>query len=120
MNDLFAPAIPAENVLSDRLRVHPVLGDRMCDTLRSGYDYVLIAPVNGYAGEGLYLVFNGFGPDLFRVSPTGNRQLRLFGDNKHYVDHFWTLDVFNEHVLGIVVADIKVRDERHLREVMSA
>lgn len=119
MNDMFAPALPAESVLSDRLRVHPVIGDRMCDTLRSGYDYVLLAPVDGYSGEGIYLVFDGIGLDLFRVSPTGNRQLRLSGDNKHYKDHIWTLDLFNEHVLGIVVADIKVRDEHHLRKMMA-
>lgn len=120
MNDLFAPALPAENVLSDRLRVHPVIGDRMCDTYRSNFDYVLLAPTDRYQGELIYLVFDGIGPDLFRVQTIGNKQLRLFGDNQHYRDHIWTLDQFNEHVLGVVVADIKVRSERHLRDAMAA
>ncbi len=115
MNDLFAPSIPVENVLSDRLRVHPVKGDRLNDTLRSGRDYVLLAPVSRFVGEGIYLVFNGFGPDLFRVQSIGTGQIRLFGDNQHYQDQFWTVDVFNENALGIVVADIKVRDDRFLR-----
>lgn len=118
MNDLFAPSIPAEHVLSDRLRVHMVDGDRMEPTLKGRRDYVLLAPVSRYAHEGIYLVFNGFGPELYRVQSTGSRQLRLFGDNPHYVDHYCSVEAFEERVLGIVVADIKVRDEYHLREAM--
>lgn len=44
MNDFFAPAIPAENVLSDRLRTKLVAGDGMAPALRANWDYVLLAP----------------------------------------------------------------------------
>lgn len=37
MNDLFAPAIPANYVFSDRFRVHPVEGDRMNKSANSGH-----------------------------------------------------------------------------------
>lgn len=119
MNELFAPAIPADKVFSDRFRVHPVEGDRMSPTLKPFRDYVLIAPVDHYEGEGIYLVFDGFTPQLYRVSSTldRSRPLCLSGDNDRYQDHHFSAEQFNEHVLGIVVADIKVRDERHLRGV---
>lgn len=118
MNDLFAPPIPAGNVLSDRLRVHPIMGDAMEPTLRGNRDYALIAPVHAYQGEGIYLLDNGVGGDLYRVTDvlTG---LCVSKDNPLYshkvvVDR----DRFNEEVLGIVVADIKPRDERFLREAV--
>jgi len=117
MNDALAfPAIPAENVLSDRFRIHAVMSDAMEPTLRGNRDYALIAPVQSYQGEGIYLIDNGFGGDLVRVTNvlTG---LCVSKDNPLY-RHNVVVDreKFNEAVLGIVVADIKPRDERFLRE----
>jgi hypothetical protein len=70
------------------------------------------SPVHAYQGEGIYLLDNGVGGDLYRVTDvlTG---LCVSKDNPLYshkvvVDR----DGFNEEVLGIVVADIKPRDER--------
>lgn len=119
MNDLLLPTIPAENVLSDRFRVHAVIGDSMEPTLRSDRDYVLVAPVTSYEGEGIYLLDVGLGIELFRVSCTfdGEGGLRLSRENPRYQSYEIGRERFEEMVVGIVVADIKTRDERFLRNV---
>ncbi|MDW9773066.1 hypothetical protein GOA89_14780 [Sinorhizobium meliloti] len=118
MNDFFAPALPAESILSDRLRVHAVQGDGMFPLLRANWDYVLVAPVHAYRGEGIYLIANGAGEELYRVSPAwdGKKGLKLSRENERYQDHVVSIEQFEAGVLAIVVADIKVRDERFLRE----
>ncbi len=122
MNDLFAAPIPAERVLSPDLRVHMVDSDGFEPQLKGQRDYVLIAPVTEYAGEGIYLIHDGYGPVLYRVqySLATDKPIRLSLDNPLYRhtergDHRWSRETFNDAVLGIVVADIKVRDERFLR-----
>ncbi|PDT47470.1 hypothetical protein CO661_12070 [Sinorhizobium fredii] len=107
---------PAEAVLSSRFRVHPVLGDAMEPTLRGGRDYVLLAPVTSYEGEGVYLLDIGPGVDLFRVSNAfdGSGGLRLTRENPLYGGSTVGREQFNEVVVGIVVADIRARDERFL------
>ncbi|MDX0615131.1 hypothetical protein GOD03_11610 [Sinorhizobium medicae] len=118
MNDFFAPALPAERVLSDRFRVHAVKGDGMFPLLRGDRDYVLVAPIDTYRGEGIYLLGNGVGEDLYRVSSAldGKRGLRLSRENERYQEHVVSIEQFESGVLAIVVADIKVREERFLRE----
>lgn len=115
MNDLFSPPIPPENVLSGRFRVHAVTGDAMEPTLRGGRDYVLAAPVDTYQGEGIYLLDIGAGIDLFRVSTVMDKELCLSRENPLYTPHIVDREKFNERVMGIVVADIRTRDERFLR-----
>lgn len=116
MNDLFDPSIPAESVLSSRFRVHAVKGDAMEPTLRGGWDYVLAAPVDAYQGEGIYLLDIGAGIDLFRVSITLDQGLCLSRENPRYAKHIVDREKFNELVMGIVVADIRTRDDRFLRQ----
>ncbi len=120
MNDLFAPAIPAENVLSSKLRVHMVDGDGLEPELRSRRDYVLLSPTNVYCGDGIYLIDVGGGDALYRVQNIMGGKLLLKFDNPLYRcgDLILTRDEFAEIALGIVVADIKVRDERFLREAV--
>lgn len=117
MTDLFSSLTSPENVLSGRFRVHPVLGDEMEPTLRGGRDYVLTAPVTNYEGEGIYLVDVGVGIELFRVTntlgPAG--ELLLTRENPHYPPHRLARRQFCDAVVGIVVADIRTRDERFLR-----
>jgi hypothetical protein len=117
MDELFASIAPPEKVLSDRFRVHPVVGDGMDPTLRGGRDYVLLAPVTLYEGEGIYLVNVGSGLDLFRVSNTfdGSGGLALSQENPRGGYHRLSREQFDALVVGIVVADIKTRDERFLR-----
>lgn len=116
MKDLFYARIPPENVLSGRFRVHAVEGDAMEPALRGGRDYVLAAPVDTYQGEGIYLLDVGFGIDLFHVSSTLTKELRLSRENPRYGSHVYDREKFNERVMGIVVADIRTRDERFLRD----
>ncbi len=117
MNGFFAPAMSADRVMSSALRVHAVQGDGMFPLLRGSMDYVLVAPVDTYRGEGIYLFHNGLGEDLSRVTSAwdGKKSLCLSKENDRYSSFTVPLDKFNESVLAIVVADIKVRDERFLR-----
>lgn len=115
MHDLLAAQIPPENVLSSRFRVHPVIGDAMEPTLRGGRDYVLTAPVTAYEGEGVYLVDDGLAVNLYYVTNTlDNGDLRLSRENSRYRTHILNREKFNERVVGIVVADIRTRNERFL------
>lgn len=116
MNDLFATSIMPEKVLSSRFRVHPVIGDGMEPALRGNRDYVLTAPVSTYHGEGIYLVDFGLGLELFHVTNVLGKELRLSRENPIYSDHVIDREAFEERVLGKVVADIRTRDERFLRE----
>jgi hypothetical protein len=120
MNDFFAPAIPANQLPLEALRIHAVRGDGMFPLLRGNWDYVLVSPLHTYRGEGIYLLDYGVGEDLFRVSPAwdGKKSLSLSRENRVYQDHTISVGRFEECVLGIVVADIKVRDERMLREAV--
>jgi len=89
----------------------------MDPTLRGGRDYVLLAPVTLYEGEGIYLVNVGAGLDLFRVSNVfdGNGGLLLSQENPRGGYHRLSREQFDSLVVGIVVADIRTRDERFLR-----
>ncbi|MGO7779449.1 hypothetical protein ACC717_04875 [Rhizobium ruizarguesonis] len=117
MNELFASFVSPEKVLSGKFRVHPVLGDEMEPTLRGGRDFVLTAPVTAFEGEGLYLVDIGIGIELFRVTntlgPAG--ELLLSRENDQYPPHRLARQQFTDAVVGIVVADIRTRDERFLK-----
>lgn len=120
MNDFFAPALPAVNVLSDRLRTKLVASDGMSPALRQNWDYVLLAPVNTYVSEGIYLIEIGGGEALYRVQNILGGKLLLKFDNPLYsAEHIFTKQEFEEIVLAYVVADIKVRDDRFLRETAS-
>jgi len=117
MNDFFAPAIPADKVLSDKFRVHLVKGDGMSPALRSNWDYVLLAPVDHYCGEGIYLIDIGGGEALYRIQTIMGGKLMMKLDNPAYPgNHILTREKFPEIVIAFVVADIKVRDERFLRD----
>lgn len=115
MTDFFAPAIPAEHVLSSHLRVHMVDGDGMEPSLRSRRDYVLVAPIQGWVGDGVYLIDVHGGATLYRAQNILGGKIQIKLDNPRYSSTFtFSREEFYEIALGIVVADIKVRDERFL------
>lgn len=116
MHNLTFPVVAPEEVLSSRFRVHAVTGDAMEPTFRAGRDYALLAPVTEYEGEGIYLVDVGFRLDLFRVSNTfdGRGGLLLSQEKRGRAIHL-SREEFRALVVGIVVADIRTRDERFLR-----
>ncbi|ASY62483.1 hypothetical protein SJ05684_c10250 [Sinorhizobium sojae CCBAU 05684] len=112
------PPIPPGNVLSGRFRVHAVVGDAMEPTFRGGRDYALLAPVSDYRGEGVYLLDVGGGQELFRVSNAfdGQGGLMLSQENRRGSVHHLSRERFDALVTAIVIADIRTRDERFLRE----
>lgn len=114
MNDLFAPPVKSEAIYSDALRIEPVIGDSMSPRLRGGFDFVLVKPTDHYLGEGTYVWSDGFGPALINVQFTGGGKVRLFYENRVYTETIMDRDEFEECILAIVVADIKVRDHRFL------
>lgn len=117
MNAFVSPTLPAHRIMSNAFRVHPIQGDGMEPTLRGGRDYVLTAPITTYEGEGIYLLDVGIGIDLFRVTTAfdGKGGLHLSRENERYQSHEISRERFEETVIGIVVADIRVRDDRFLR-----
>lgn len=115
MMDLFPVSAAPEAIYSDALRMEPVIGDGMFPRLREGFDFVLVKPVDRYVGEGTYVRFNGIGPELVCVQNMLDR-LRLYRENPHYSDHYCSKQQFDDSVLAIVVADIKVRDQRFLSQ----
>lgn len=115
--DLFGQFVPAGALLSPQLRLEIVPSDTMEPTLRSRWDHVLVRPCTSYEGEGIYLLQNVLGGrKLTRASSTlgAPGQILLHVDNKHYGEHLVAREVFEDSVLAIVVADVKVRDARLL------
>lgn len=115
--DLFGQAVPATALLSPQLRLEIVPSDAMEPTLRSQWDHVLVRPCTRYEGEGIYLLQDLFGGrKLTRASSVlgGPGHILLHVDNKHYGEHLVPRAAFEDTVLAIVVADVKVRDARLL------
>jgi len=121
--DLFPPpALGREAFASPRLAVVPIKGDAMAPTLRGDWDYVLAAPVKSFLYDSLYVVDFAGVPTVFRAQGRGPLMISLIRDNERYgstpaarsddVPREW----FNEHVLGIVVCDLKVRDPDLMRK----
>jgi hypothetical protein len=115
--DLFGQAVPATALLSPQLRLEMVPSDAMEPTLRSQWDHVLVRTSTSYEGEGIYLLQDLFGGrKLARASSVlgGPGHILLHVDNKHYGEHLVPREAFEDNVLAIVVADVKVRDARLL------
>lgn len=118
MQDLFAPppALTREAFFARKLSLVPVRGDGMSPTLRGDWDYVLAAPVDRFHYDSLYVVEQYGQPCVYRCQGHGADFVSMMNDNPMYgatpaerakeVPREW----FNEHVLGIVVCDLKVRD----------
>lgn len=118
MNDLFPIEAKPEAFYSTKLRFVAVQGDSMNPTLMGGRDFALIHPINRYVGEGIYLINTPLGEDFWRVASTldQSKRLKTWRDNDRYGERLVTREFFEENVLAIVVADVKVRDSRMLRE----
>jgi hypothetical protein len=126
--ELFAPppALTREAFASRKLSVVPVLGDGMHPTLRGDWDYVLAAPTDKFVYDGLYVVEYGGGACIKRCRSLGAGMIAMMNDNPAYgataaerADDV-PVDRFNEHVLGIVVCDLKVRDANMMRAAWEA
>jgi hypothetical protein len=127
MNDLFAqPKLTREAFNSRGLSVLPVLGDGMSPTLRGGWDYVLVSPLNRFLYDSVYVVEEADQPCIYRAQSMGTGQIGLLNDNPAYGAtagdrmHLVSRDWFEEHVLGIVVCDLKVRDADLMQRAVAA
>lgn len=97
------------------LRFHEVV-DNNCAPVVMARDYVLIAPVDDYCGEGFYLVLDYFGtPVLYHCSGRGSRGINLGYLNTLYEDKIVPVEEFRDIVLGKVVMTCKMQDSRFLR-----
>jgi len=94
---------------SSPLRVHHVDGTAMAPTLKPG-DAVLVLPTTCYEGEGIYLVDDGGDvPSLFRaMTSTSREDIRLSFDATPHSAFAMPRERFNEQVLGLVVAELRV------------
>jgi phage repressor protein C with HTH and peptisase S24 domain len=109
--DLFAtPVLARETFASRKLAIIPILGDGMAPTLRGGWDYVLAAPVARFLYDSLYVLNTGAAPTVYRCQSLIAGHVVLKSDNSAYPDRHVSHDWFDEHVLGIVACDLRVRD----------
>jgi phage repressor protein C with HTH and peptisase S24 domain len=105
------------------LQLVQVRGDAMQPTYRGDRDFVLIAPCDRFLYDHVYVVRDDVVPDLlltFRVQAAGGRYW-LIRDNPAYgktpderSDEV-SRELFNKHVVGIVVASLLVHDEDIVR-----
>jgi hypothetical protein len=116
--DLFpAPKLSRQSFASPRLSVVPVIGEQMEPTLRGWWDYVLAAPVKSFQYDSVYVLdMETGGPALvYRCQRTGRDTIRILYEREPGRGDEVPLKWFNEHVLGIVVCDLKVRDADRLK-----
>lgn len=118
MRDLFPEIVPAEAVRSDRLRILPVDSDAMEPTL-GARDFVLVAPVDRFAFDGLYVLDDRIGTSVVRARRRIGGEIVISRDNPLYDQGtVMTQAAFDEIVLAVVVADVKVRAPHLLRQAM--
>lgn len=91
------------------LRLHQLVGDAYEPTLRGG-DFLMVAPADRFAYDGDYLLDVGDGEAPYVVT---RRQagFSIRHRNPRYRRHELTREQFARAVRGIVVAEVKVRDE---------
>lgn len=117
MSDLFVSEKSAEQVFSGAFRLEKVREMNFMPRLRGGLDYVMVKPTSEYLMEGMYLLYepeNG-ARYLKMAGATGLRSstLRIWSD-KHTRPDLVERDWFNEHVIGVVVAEVKMVGEHFI------
>jgi len=113
------PTRRAEHVRALALSLVLVQGDQVSHDLRHG-DYAVTAPCDGFQCDGIYVIDNNSTPLLYRVQDASRGALVLLHDRAPEFATAVGRDWFDQHVLGIVVADLKVRDATRLREAWEA
>jgi hypothetical protein len=111
-----APDLPADPIVGAvaGLRFHQVVDDR-CTPAVCPRNYVLIAPIDNYVGEGFYLVQDPFAtPMIYYCSALTKAGVRLGCLNRLYTSHKVSPDAFREIVLGKVAMTCKMQDASFL------
>ncbi|WP_270374986.1 S24 family peptidase [Marinicauda sp. Alg238-R41] len=118
-SSLFADPVPAGALQHPNLRIQPVLCDAMEPTYRRGRDYVMVVPTEQYHYPTLYVLEMNGAAVVRRVEGRLDGRIHVMTDRKEYSDYFLTREEFETAVLGIVVADVVVRDENLIRKAVS-
>ncbi len=117
----FERSVEGTDFLSSKFRMHPITSDTMEPSMRRG-DFAVCVPVMTWTGEGIYIIEDGGDTEIWRVCRTGDDQLRLTHDHEALRDRplFVSVEWFNEHVVGVTVAHIRVTDSARLRRAIAA
>ncbi len=113
--------IPPDTYFSSKLRIVPIDTDGMEPTFMRG-DCAVILPVTRFDQDGLYAVSPRDGAiTVIRATyQYDTKNVRIRRDNELYNRHgdqFVDIDWFNKHIVGLVVADIKVREAGVLQTI---
>jgi hypothetical protein len=91
-------------------RCLPVISDYMEPTFQAG-GLACIAPADGYAGAGVYVLDDGTGPVLFRAERRGgSSDIEIWHDNPRYSHHVLARDRFDLHCIGRAFAAVNILD----------
>lgn len=112
------PVLTLGHLTDKRLSIMKVPGDLMAPTLRGGWDYVIVWPTTKFLGDALYVMEDEAGGPTVWQGQWAPEGVRLSAHNPAYSGSNETVprEWFNDHVLGVVVADLKVRDLRTIVE----
>lgn len=116
-DDIGLPSLSPQTFASSKIRIMSVDTDAMEPTLSRG-DCVVVLPVTEHDQDGVYVVEPRPGViTVVRTTYCFGGQLRIIRDNHLYSEQLVDADWFNERVVGLVVADIKVREANVLRRL---
>lgn len=99
-----------------KLRLYPIIGDLMAPTLNRG-DFCLVAPVDRYVHEGMYVIDGPFGSAVYRVErciAANPKPYRLIPENTRYEIQCISAEDFDRDVLAMVIVTMNVRERRFL------
>lgn len=96
------------------LRLFKIVGDIYEPELRGGC-MLMVAPVKGHPYDGEYLLDFGDGEAPYRAGRSGIDTITIWHPNPRYSRHKLTDAEFRSAVTAIVVAEVKVKDERLIR-----
>jgi hypothetical protein len=117
MNAL-APMAVASTPFGVGLRLFELAGDAYEPELRSR-DMLMVAPCERFTYDTDYLVDFGHGEHPIRAASCFNGQVEVWKPNPFYSRYRISREEFNQAVRAIVVAEVKLRDERRIRQARS-
>lgn len=111
---VFSPPVPS----GAGLRLFQIVGNCYEPDLGGG-SFVLVAPTDRHLYDGEYLLDFGNGEAPYRATSHGPR-IRIGHPNPIYGRFDLARDEFNRAVTAIVVAEVRVKDERTIRRAYAA
>jgi len=100
------------------LRPFELKGDAYEPELRGG-SFLMVAPASRHHYDGDYLLDFGDGEAPFRAAICSNGQIEVWHPNPRYSRWRLSRAEFEAAVTAIVVAEVKVKDERRIRQAVA-